>query len=147
MSGDTAATSAAITAASEFIKPFESCRLQAYLCPAGVWTCGWGATGPDVVEGTVWTQEHADARLEQDVAKYVNGVLALCPGLDGDRLTAITSFAYNCGLAALERSTLRKRLNAGDWDAARTELRKWVIAKGRKLGGLVIRRDREAALV
>ena len=53
------------------IRRFEGCKLKAYLCPAGVWTCGWGATGPDVVKGTVWTQEQADTRLIKDASRFM----------------------------------------------------------------------------
>lgn len=99
------------------------------------------------MQGTEWTQEHADARLAQDAQRFLDGTLALCPGLAGDRLAAIASFAYNCGLKALERSTLRKKLNEEDWDGARKELTKWCIAGGKKMMGLARRRAAEAALV
>jgi lysozyme len=71
----------------------------------------------------------------------------LCPGLRGERLAAIADFAYNLGLGRLKASTLRRRLNAGDYAGARQELRKWVRGGGRVLPGLVLRREAEAALV
>jgi lysozyme len=129
------------------IKRFEGCRLTPYLCPAGVWTCGWGSTGPDVFPGRAWTQEYADARLDRDAHSFAVGTLVLCPALAGDNLCAIADFAYNLGLARLKASTLRRRINVGDFEAAKIELRKWVNAGGRKLPGLVLRREAECLLL
>lgn len=129
------------------IKRFEGCRLRPYLCPAGVWTCGWGSTGADVIPGRAWTQEYADRRMRQDAEKFARGTLALCPNLSGNDLCAIADFAYNLGLGNLRISTLRKRINAGDREAAYRELRKWVRGGGRALPGLVKRREAEIALM
>ncbi len=129
------------------IRRFEGCRLTPYICPAGVWTCGWGSTGPDVFPGRPWTQDYADRRMEQDALKFAKGTLAACPDLTGPALSAIADFAYNLGLGALRGSTLRKRINAGDMDAAKVELAKWVRGGGRVLPGLVLRRAAEAALL
>lgn len=71
----------------------------------------------------------------------------MCPGLSGDALCAVADFAYNLGLARLQHSTFRRKLNARDIPGAITELRKWVNAGGRKLRGLVLRREAEAALL
>lgn len=129
------------------IRRFEGCRLLPYLCPAGVWTCGWGSTGADVFPGRAWTQARADARLEQDAVRFARGTRLLCPALDGDVLAAIADFAYNLGLGRLQASTLRKRVNEGAWEAARHELAKWVNGGGRRLPGLVLRRQAEAQLL
>lgn len=118
-----------------------------YICPAGVWTCGWGSTGFDVFPGQPWTQEHADRRLEQDALKFARGTLLACPALSGSALCAVADFAYNLGVGALRGSTLRKRVNAGDMYAAKKELAKWVRGGGKVLPGLVIRRAAEAALL
>lgn len=118
-----------------------------YLCPAGVWTCGWGSTGPDVVPGQAWTQEYADRRLESDALKFARGVLVLCPLLRGGAHAAIADFAYNLGLGNLRASTLRRRLNAGNMAGAAVELKKWIRGGGRVLPGLVARRAAEAALL
>lgn len=118
-----------------------------YICPSGVWTCGWGSTGPDVFPGRPWTQAYADQRLEQDAVRFARGTLVACPDLTGDRLCAIADFAYNLGLGSLRGSTLRRRINAGDWDGARKELARWVRGGGRVLPGLVIRRAAEGALL
>ena len=130
-------------------KQFEGCHLTPYYCPAGVLTCGWGSTGPDVFPGRKWTQEYADMRLEQDASKFAAGVLVACPVLaseSDEKLSAITDFAYNLGLGRLRSSTLRKRINALRWASVPAELNKWVNAGGRKLRGLVIRRKAEAEL-
>ena len=129
------------------IRHFEGCHLDPYLCPGGVWTCGWGSTGPDVFPGRAWTQAYADERLEQDAHRFAAGAALLCPQLAGERLCAIADFAYNLGLARLKVSTLRRKLNASEYAEARDELRKWVYGGGKKLRGLVLRREAEAALV
>ena len=131
----------------KLIRRFEGCRLTPYICPAGVWTCGWGSTGRDVFPGRPWTQEYADARLEMDAAKFAKGTVLLCPALAGDQLCAIADFAYNLGLGALRASTLRRKLNVDDYEAARRELMRWVNGGGRRLAGLVLRRSAEAALL
>lgn len=129
------------------VRRFEGCKLTPYLCPAGVWTCGWGSTGPDVFPGRTWTQEYADYRLQLDAVRFARGTLALCPRLTGDAFCAIADFAYNLGLGRLQASTLRRRLNEGDWEAAKVELRKWVNGGGRRLSGLVLRREAEASML
>jgi lysozyme len=118
-----------------------------YLCPAGVWTCGWGSTGPDVFPGRPWTQAFADARLARDAARFAAGARRLCPRLTGDALCAIADFAYNLGLGKLQASTLRRKLNDRDWAGARTELGKWINAGGRPLRGLILRRQAEGNLL
>jgi lysozyme len=80
-------------------------------------------------------------------AIFLPGTRALCPGLQGGELAAITDFSFNLGLTRLKQSTLRKRLLVGDLDAAADELRKWVRGGGRILPGLVQRREAEALLL
>jgi lysozyme len=132
------------------IRRFEGCHLMPYLCPAGVWTCGWGSTGPDVFPGRPWTQGYADRRLEADAQRFASGTLAACPTLATEpsaRLCAIADFAYNLGLGRLRGSTLRKRVNNRDWPAAQRELKKWVRGGGKILPGLVTRRAVEARML
>jgi lysozyme len=86
--------------------------------------------------------------MEMDALKFARGAMALCPPLDTDeRVSAIADFSYNCGLGALEASTLRRRILAHDWDQVPVELRKWVHGGGRVLPGLVRRREAEIALL
>jgi lysozyme len=129
------------------IKRFEGCRLMPYLCPAGIWTCGWGSTGVGVFPGEPWTQAYADSRMQQDALKFAQGTLALCPDLRGARLCAIADFSYNLGLAKLRNSTLRRKINAGDMASAAAELGKWVRGGGKVLPGLVARRAAESVLL
>ena len=136
-----------LAALYELIRTFEGCKLVPYLCPAGVWTCGWGSTGPDVFPGRAWTQEYADQRMRMDALKFARGTLALCPNLKGDRLSAIADFAYNLGLGALRASTLRRVVNAGNWEAAKVQLMRWVQGGGRVWLALVKRRKAEATLL
>jgi len=142
--------------ALELIKKHEGCHkrqkdntLIAYLCPAGVWTIGWGTTGPTVVEGTVWTPEEADAALLKEVKRIVKRVIKLSPSIIGSdtKIAAITSFIYNCGEAAYKASTLKKRIDAKDWISAVAEIKRWDKAKGKVLPGLVARRKDEADLL
>ena len=129
------------------IRRFEGCHLIPYYCPAGILTCGWGSTGADVYPGRAWTQEYADSRMLMDAQKFARGTLALCPSLTGNRLCAIADFSYNLGLGKLKNSTLRKKVNAAEWVSVPIELRKWVNGGGRKLPGLVKRREAEIALL
>lgn len=114
------------------------------------WTIGWGSTGPDITAETVWTRERADARLAAEIAEKASGALALSPGLQDEpdrRFAAILSFAYNCGLGNYRISTLRKRVNAKDWDGAAEEIVKWNKAHGRVMQGLTKRRQAEALML
>lgn len=128
------------------IRKFEGCKLMPYFCPAGILTCGWGSTGPDVVMGKPWTQEYADMRMKSDAIKFLKGAMALCPGLTYNQLAAIADFSYNLGLGRLKSSTLRKVINARQYNLVATELYKWVRGGGKVLKGLVIRRQAEASL-
>lgn len=131
----------------KLIKQFEGCRLIPYLCPAGIWTCGWGSTGADVVPGQAWTQEYADGRMHDDALKFAKGALVLCPLLRRNIHAAIADFAYNLGLGNLRASTLRRKLNADDMTGAAGELKKWVRGGGKVLRGLVLRRAAEVSLM
>lgn len=131
------------------IRRFEGCRLVAYLCPAGIWTCGWGATGPGIKRGTRWTQEEADARLARDAGDFARAAAKSSPVLwfDQDKHAAIADFCFNLGMTRYQASTLKRRVDAGDWAGAADELHKWVWGGGRRLPGLVARRQAEALLL
>jgi len=129
---------------------FEGCRLIAYLCPARVWTCGWGATGANVSEGTRWTQDQADQRLEDDALVHYLAAARVSPvlWLVGDnKHGSIADFSFNLGTTRYKASTLRRRIDAQDWQGAAEELEKWVYGGGKKLPGLVLRRQEEARLI
>jgi len=125
------------------VRQFEGLRLRAYYCPAGVLTCGYGATGPDITPATVWTPEQAEERMTRDAELYLAAARKLCPGLSPAPLAAVADFAYNLGATRLSASTLRRKINKGDMEAAAMEFSKWVYAGGRKLPGLVARRECE----
>lgn len=128
------------------IRHFEGLRLRSYRDPVGVLTIGYGTTGPDVKPGAVWSKMQCEQRMQDDAAMFERGVRRLCPSITGVRLAAIADFAYNLGLGRLKRSTLRKRILAGDHERAAVELARWVYGGGRKLRGLVRRRAAEVAL-
>lgn len=133
------------------IKQFEGCRLSAYQDSVGVWTIGYGWTQPvdgkPVCAGMTITQSTADSLLASGVVQYVNGVNRLVRvALNQNQFDALVDFAYNLGVAALESSTLLKKLNAGDYRGAADEFPKWNKAGGKVLNGLVKRREAERAL-
>ncbi len=138
------------TAGLNLIKEFEGCELTSYKCPAGIWTIGYGHTGPDVKPGMTITQARADELLAQDLVRFEQAVDRLIePTQQQCQFDAIVSFTFNVGEGALEGSTLRRRMNAGEDlnTVAREELPKWVKGAGNEpLPGLVRRRDAEVAL-
>ena len=134
------------TTCRELVEYFESCRLTAYLCPAGVPTIGWGSTGWDVAIGMVWTQAQCDSRRDLDIAKARLFVLHNSKNLTGIKLEAIEDFCYNVGYGAYRASTLRQRINNVDWADVPTQLRRWVRGGGRVLRGLVRRREAEVVM-
>lgn len=128
----------------------EGFSLRAYLCPAKVWTCGFGETD-GVGPKTVWTKEYADQRFCDSLTERTEAVRALCTVPPSDnQLAALVSLSYNIGVTALAGSTVLKRHNAGDFEAASRAFSLWNKAKvnGKLvvLGGLTTRRAREAAL-
>lgn len=136
--------------AKKIIKEFEGCHLAAYLCPANVWTIGYGSTihpdGRRVREGDRITYEQADAYLDIEIERRVNA-MALPPVLNANQRAALVSFAYNVGLGAWNRSTLRRMvLLRPNNPAIRSEFTKWDKAGGRVLRGLTRRRRAEADL-
>lgn len=134
----------------DLIRRFEGLRLRAYLCPAGVWTCGYGSTGPDVKAGVTWTPEVAEQRMRQDAQTAAGAAIRLSPVLPQHgpgKTAAIGDFIYNLGATRYAGSTLRRKVNAQDWAGAQAELRKWVFGGGVKLPGLVLRREAEARLL
>jgi len=129
------------------IKNFEGLRLRAYRCPAGVWTIGYGHTGAEVKPGMVITETEAEALLRADIAVFENCVSAAVKvPISQPQFDALVSLAFNIGCGALRRSTLLRRLNAGDYRGAAREFDKWIRAKGVVLAGLVSRRRDERNL-
>lgn len=114
------------------------------------WTIGWGTTGPEVKQDTIWSEEQAQEALDREILGKCAGLLYYSPRLAQEkdaRVAALISFAYNCGLGNYRISTLRKRVEAGDWAGAREEIVKWNKAAGRVLSGLTRRRTAESAFL
>lgn len=136
----------------DLIHSFESCRLEAYPDPGSrdgtPWTIGWGSTGPDIKPGTVWTQQEADARFADDLARFAAKVDALIGDAptDQSQFDALVSLAYNIGSEALRKSTVLRKHKAGDHAGAAAAFGMWVKNDGRTMRGLVRRRAAEAAL-
>lgn len=135
----------------DLIKEYEGLRLNAYLCPAKVWTIGYGHTSaagaPAVRRGMKITKARAEEILRADLAKYEAGVLAaVSVPITQGQFDALVSFAYNCGVGALRKSTLLKRVNAKQFDRVPAEFMKWTRGGGKELPGLVRRRRAECAL-
>ena len=136
------------------MRRFEGFYARPYLCPAGVPTIGFGNTyyedGSQVtLSDPPITRGRAEALLLWTVANvYLPQAIKLCPGVDApERLAAILDFTYNLGGTALKNSTLRRKVNAGDWDAVPAEFMKWNKAGGRVLRGLTLRREAEVSLL
>ena len=136
----------------QLVKSFEGCFLNAYLCPAKVWTIGYGNTkyqnGTAVKQGDKITQEQAETLLSDILAEFSKGVSKLIKSeLNDNQFSALVSFAFNLGVGALSKSTLLKKVNANPNDKTiESEFMKWVSAGGKRLNGLVRRRTAESNL-
>jgi len=124
----------------------------AYLCPAGVPTIGWGCTH-GVRLGMRWTEQEATDGLRRelnDIEAAVNRYVTV--PVNQNQYDALVSFTYNLGAGNLKKSTLLRKVNAGDFDGAEREFGKWVSARNGAGGkrivyrGLVRRRKAEAAM-
>lgn len=128
------------------IKSFEGCELTAYLCPANVWTIGYGSTGAHVKRGMTITSAQAEDLLKKDLARFESAVKAAAPTATQGQFDAMVSLAFNIGIAAFQKSTLLRKHKARDHVGARAEFARWNKAGGRVLPGLTRRRAAEAAL-
>lgn len=139
-----------IDSAISLAKEFEGCKLEAYPDPMYGWkvsTIGYGATGPAIVEGTVWTQEQADADLlyrMKGIGAHVD-MLVTVP-ISDEQKAALCDLAYNIGLGAFERSTLLVCVNVDHMQGAADQFKVWTKSNGVELPGLVKRRNAERAL-
>lgn len=159
-------------AGADLMHRFEGCRNKPYLCPAHIWTVGFGEvlyqeqiklpmvrkegyTGlirkeyplkPE--DNRVWSQDEIDTLFAKSVERFERGVLRLVPGVNGNQgaFDALVSFAFNAGLGNLQNSTIRAKANRGDWQGAADAFMAWVKGGGKVLPGLVKRREAEKAL-
>ena len=157
----------------DLMHKYEGFRNKPYLCPADIWTIGYGhvlyqeqircpvirpVDKPDVLirkkyplkteDNRVWSKQEIDDLFNKDVATFERGVLRLVPGCVGRQgsFDALVSFAFNAGLGNLQRSTIRMKANRGDWEGAAEAFMAWTKGGGRVLPGLVKRRQAEIAL-
>jgi lysozyme len=136
----------------ELIKHYEGLRLKPYRCPAGLWTVGYGhligngSVLPDSWNRTFSVAE-ANALLVTDVIRFERGVTRYCPvKLSQGQFDALVSFSFNLGLGTLQRSSLRQKINRGDFEGAKKVLLKYNKANGKVLKGLDLRRKDEAVI-
>ena len=130
----------------DLIKKLEGCRLEAYKCPAGVWTIGYGHT-KGVQNGQKITQAQAEEFLIEDLKVYEKAVESCVKvPLSQNQFDALVSFCYNCGSGALKTSTLLRLLNEGKYSEAGEQFLRWNKAGGKVLVGLTRRREEEREL-
>ncbi len=156
--------------AIELIKHYESLHdndlstigLQPKMCPAGIWTAGWGHAlcnkDGEFLKGVAdkeeayakypnMTEAQANELLVVDLTVFEKSVnLLVTATITQNEMGALVSFAYNCGAGNLKASTLLKKLNAGNFLGAADEFLKWDKSAGKKLKGLTLRRTAEREL-
>lgn len=132
----------------DLIKRFEGIRLKAYRCPAGVFTIGYGHTGPDVHEGMTITDDQAEDLLRSDVERFEQGIstsLGGSPTTD-NQFAAMVSMAYNVGLGAFKSSSVLRYHREKNTSRAADSFRLWIMVKGKPSKGLQNRREAERDL-
>lgn len=128
------------------IKQHEGLRLEAYRCPAGIYTIGYGHTA-GVRRGDVIDERRAEQLLADDLKKFEAVVNRECPGINQNQFDALVSFTFNLGETNLRKSTLLKCVKANPNNPnIRTEFLRWNKSKGEVLPGLIRRRKAEADL-
>lgn len=135
----------------KIVKKFEGFSPMVYLCPSGYPTIGYGhVVTPEEKERFAKgiTKEEAEELLIRDLMRFERGIKGLLKGvlLHEYCIDALTSFTFNTGLYAFRASTLRRKIIRGDHIDAADEFLRWVYAGGRKLKGLVLRRQAERKL-
>lgn len=135
----------------ELLKKHEGFRSSAYLCPAGVWTIGYGSTfyedGRKVSPGDKISEEEATRLLIKVAKDFEREILERVKvPLNSNQLSALVSFVYNIGVGAFSSSTLLRVLNQGNYQEASKQLLRWNKGGGRVLPGLVTRRKEEKQL-
>lgn len=133
------------------IQNWEGLRLIAYQDPRGIWTIGYGHTGPDVYQGKTITRGEAEALFRADLERFEKGVEnSLNLPATQQQFDAMVCLAYNIGLGAFKRSTVLRKFNAGDYRGAADAFLMWRLAEVNggylELPGLVRRRQAERRL-
>jgi lysozyme len=157
---------------ADLMHRYEGYRTRPYLCPAHIWTIGYGHvlhqeqirlpvvrvgdyTGvirkeyplrPE--DNRVWSRDEIEELFSQDVASFERGALRLSPNLVGRQgaFDAVVSFSFNAGLGNYQRSTIRMKNNRGDFEGAAEAFMAWTRGGGKELPGLVKRRKDERTL-
>jgi lysozyme len=135
----------------ELIKNFEGFVPNAYLCPAGIWTIGYGTTtaagAGEIRKGMTITKDQASDMLLSTLVKYEAAVTkALTQVPTENQFSAMVSLCYNIGESAFAKSTVLRKFNSGDLSASAAAFRMWNKAGGKVLPGLIRRREAELAL-
>jgi len=142
-----------LKAAQALAELFEGFRSKPYLCPAGIPTIGFGSTYyPDgrkvTLKDTPVSVDEARVMLLEELDKCLRSVNRLCPSLkDEGTVNALVDFVYNLGAGRLQTSTLRRKINEGNFREAKKEILKWNRGGGKILRGLVLRREAECLLI
>jgi len=126
----------------DLIKEFEGCKLKPYKDVVGLLTVGYGHRIAEA-DNRDYTQEEVDEFLRSDLERFERGVLTyITVPLTQGQFDSLVCFSYNLGLGTLSRSTLLKKINAGD-DGAAKEILRFDKAGGKPLKGLTNRRIAE----
>ncbi len=135
-------------AALKIIRDSEGLALKAYVCPAGKLTIGYGHTGGDVRAGMAISKDQAEALLEKDVSAAAGMVERLTANVcvNDNEFGAMVSLCFNIGVSNFAGSTLLKHVCASRYSQAANEFPRWVYGGGKRLPGLVARRERERQL-
>ncbi|EQB4330076.1 lysozyme [Providencia stuartii] len=142
-----AAAGGLISLTVAMVTNFEGYESKPYRDVVGVLTVCYGHTGSDIIPTKTYTKAECKALLEKDlaiVAKAVNPLIKV--DIPDYTRAALYSFTYNVGTGAFSRSTLLKKLNAGDQAGACNELKRWIYAGGKPWKGLISRREVEEAI-
>ena len=143
---ETAFTSS-VAIAADLIRSFEGLKLQSYYCPAKKLTIGYGHLIRAGEHFGVITLGKAEELLNRDIRLAQNSVYRLCRvPLNPHQEAALISFVFNCGSGAFQASTLRQKLNRGEYIWAADEFLRWVYGGGIRLRGLIRRRAAERAV-
>lgn len=135
----------------DLICEFEGKRLVAYDDGVGIWTIGFGTikypNGTRVKKGDTCTLDQAKEYMRHDLIEFEHTVnSSVKVPLNQNQFDALVSLAYNIGSSAFKSSTLVKKLNTGDYQGAADQFNVWINAGGKRMQGLVNRRDREKLL-
>jgi lysozyme len=130
-------------AGRKMIEGFEGCRLEAYQDIVGVWTIGYGDTGPDVGPDIVWTQEQCDSALTNRLQNEFEPAVNAAGPASQQQFDAMVCLAYNIGAGGFAGSTVAREHAAGNYNAAADAFLMWDKAGGEVCEPLLHRRQAE----